>query len=133
MSSSLQISGATGADAKHINGTYKLTGGVTHDLSAYRNSEDGYWWWEYYSPAKQWQMKSTVQRGANCYIACCTVSSKCLPQHCPQHHWGVIRGLSPSPTALTITAVGEEQNICIAGITSFKFLTTEVDANLPVR
>ena len=88
----VRINGVTGEFAASVNGLYYPTDQMRCNMTAYRKITDGDKWLEYNAGCKQWQVKSTADRGKRNGWASCVIPLKCLPEDCPPGQWRVYDG-----------------------------------------
>ena len=103
-SNTVTIAGATGTLAGNINGIYKPTEELCGNATVYVKVDDCKMWLEYNASMKQWQAKSTGDKGKDDCWAYCVVPAKCLPEDCPPGMWVVFNGYKWEPQpAVTIS------------------------------
>ena len=85
----VRITGAKGANAGNINGVYKPTNEMCGNATVYVMVGKDDICLVYHASVKEWQVKSTENKGSLISWAYCAVPTKRLPQECPSGKWHV--------------------------------------------
>ena len=110
-SGGVRIAGAMGPRTSvQINGVYEAMREMSGGMPVYAKVGDNDVCMEYHANNKQWQVKTSDNKGTDLCMALCVVLAKRLPQECPTGKWEVYAGskwiMLP---AITVSLVSKEE------------------------